>query len=56
MQDKIAYIGDGVYCEFDGYGMWLRTGHYETDKCENKIYLEPSVLRSLMEFYKGISE
>jgi len=28
------YLGDGVYAEFDGYGIWLKANNYEnpTDK------------------------
>ena len=35
------YLGDGVYCHFDGYHIWLTTqeGH--------RIALEPPVLRAL---------
>jgi hypothetical protein len=42
------YIGDGVYVEFDGYGIWLRANVPTTDE----IYLEPSVLRALNDFYQ----
>jgi len=48
-----SYIGDGVYAEFDGYGIWLRTGNHEDHLCDDKIYIEPSVLESLNMFYKG---
>ena len=47
---KHSYIGDGVYAEFDGYGIWLRTGDHRDEKCDNKIYLEPSVLNDLINF------
>jgi len=33
----VTYIGDGVYAEFDGYGIWLRANVPTTDE----IYLEP---------------
>lgn len=45
------YIGDGVYAEFDGFGIWLRTGDHRDDYCDNKVYLEPDVLDSLNRFY-----
>ncbi|HAT1964771.1 TPA: hypothetical protein JAG59_002001 [Legionella pneumophila] len=45
-----CYLGDGVYAFFDGYGIWLRTGHHEERRCDNKIYLEPDVLESLNMF------
>lgn len=45
------YIGDGVYAEFDGFGIWLRTGDHRVEACENEIYLEPDVLQALNNFY-----
>jgi hypothetical protein len=42
------YIGDGVYTLYDGYGIWL---HANDHRCPtDRIYLEPSVLRSLIRF------
>ena len=43
------YIGDGVYVEFDGYGVWLRANSPDSDK---EVYLEPSVLEALNRFFK----
>lgn len=38
------YLGDGVYAEFDGYQIWLKTdGPFH----ENRIALEPAVLDAL---------
>ena len=45
-----CYIGDGVYAEFDGFGIWLRTGDHREEKCDDKIYMEPDVLDSLNRF------
>ena len=42
------YLGDGVYAEFDGYGIWLRANVPNTDN----IYLEPVVLAALRAFYE----
>ncbi len=45
-----SYIGDGVYAEWDGDGVWLRcNGDHHND---DQIYLDPSVLLSLNEFVK----
>ena len=44
------YLGDGVYAEWDGYGVWLRCNGENNDR--DKVYLEPSVLKSLNEFVK----
>ena len=42
------YIGDGVYVEYDGFGIWLKANHHlhPTDK----IYLEPEVYEALLRF------
>lgn len=40
-----AYIGDGVYANFDGNDIWLRTDD------DHQIYLEAEVLTSLNYFY-----
>jgi hypothetical protein len=50
--DKSTYIGDGVYAEFDGYGIWLKANVPTTDE----IYLEPEVLKALNRFYKSKCE
>ncbi len=42
-----CYLGDGVYVEWDGMHFVLRTGDHRDAHCDNKIYLEPSVLDSL---------
>ena len=51
MQNK-RYLGDGVYAEYDGYGIVLTTsnGIEET----NKIYFEDEVVRALLEFIDTI--
>lgn len=46
MEAKV-YLGDSVYAEFDGYGIWLTTDNGYPDDPRNKIYLEPVVLNSL---------
>ncbi len=47
MESK-AYLGDGVYVRFDGDGVWLEANMPTTDR----VYLEPSVFNSLVEFWK----
>jgi hypothetical protein len=46
------YIGDGVYVDFDGYGIVLTTenGISET----NRIVLEPEVYGLLLEYVKAL--
>ena len=53
------HIGDGVYTLFDGYGIVLKANDFNCPT--DTIYLEPEVLRSLinfadhvgMKYYKG---
>jgi len=44
------YLGDSVYAETDGYGIWLTTENGYFNDPSNKIYLEPSVLQSLNDY------
>lgn len=45
-----TYLGDSVYAEFDGYSIAIYTdnglGFF------NKIYLEPEILKALINFKK----
>ena len=43
-----TYLGDGVYAEFDGYGIKLTTENGV--EVSNSIYVEPEVLRALVKF------
>lgn len=48
------YIGDGVYVDFDGYGIVLTT---ENGLCEtNRIVLEPEVYESMMDYVRALRE
>ena len=40
------YIGDGVYADFDGYHIVLKT---DRENGWHTIYLEPSVMSALMD-------
>ncbi len=55
-RENYCYIGDGVYAFFNGFGIWLRTGNHEDEKCDDKIYLEPCVLNSLNSFNRRMSK
>lgn len=46
-----TYLGDGVYAISDGYGIWLHTGSH--DKPDNRVYLEPELLKALVQFEKN---
>lgn len=48
----IDYIGDGVYVEFDGCGICLRANDHKNPT--DTIYIEPSVLDSLIRFAKRV--
>lgn len=46
------YIGDGVYTEYDGFGVWLKTNnHLHPD---DKVYIEPQVWRALKRFMQRV--
>lgn len=44
------YIGDGVYTVFDGFGIWLCAN--DAVNPSDRVYLEPCVLKSLINFAK----
>jgi len=45
------YLGDGLYCEIDSYGLTLKANDpmHPTDT----VYLEPAVLNSLLNLLKN---
>lgn len=51
-----CYLGDGVYAEFDGYGIWLRTGNHQDHLCDAKIYMEPDIIDSLNQFVEYLTK
>jgi len=53
MEKIIDYLGDGVYALQDDYGIWLYANSHENPT--DKIYLAPSVLKSLNIFAKKIN-
>ena len=53
--ENYEYLGDGVYAFFDGFGVWLRTGHHLTSKCDNEIYMEPRAINHLLKFIESAS-
>lgn len=48
------YLGDGVYAEYDGYHIVLKTSDGITTK--NTIFLDDSVFNALIEYKKFIEE
>ena len=47
---KKTYLGDSVYAEFDGFHLILTTENGCPGAPGNKIYLDPSVVQSLLKF------
>lgn len=45
---KPVYLGDGVYLSFSRGCAVLTTGTHIEDQADNVIYLEPSVIMSLL--------
>lgn len=47
-----SYLGDGLYCEFDGYQVWV----WASNGIERspKLAFEPEVLHQLNEYAKRV--
>lgn len=52
--NETVYLGDAVYLTYTGYDWVLRTGSHDNPTME--IYLEPSVMKKLIEYVKEASE
>lgn len=48
------YLGDSVYCAFDGHGILLTTENGYPDDPRNNIYLEPETWFALEAFVKNL--
>ena len=55
-RENHSYLGDGVYVEWQAESQHfiLRTGDHRDGHCDNKIYLEPSILGNLNLFVSRI--
>ncbi len=51
---KTAYLGDGVYAEFDGYYITLDLRDQEVYGVYFKIHLEPVVLSALFKYARSL--
>jgi len=49
---KEQYLGDSVYVKFDGYQLILYTSN--GIEIQNEIYLEPRVLKILIDFIETL--
>ena len=47
-----VYLGDGLYGEFDGYGIKL---HTDRDDVPHWVYLEPEVMQSFLTWVKALA-
>lgn len=54
--NRKQYIGDSVYAEYDGMGIWLTTENGLPDDPSNKIYLEPIVWAQLVDFVQALKD
>jgi hypothetical protein len=45
-----AYLGDGLYGESTPFHIILRTGDHRDHFCDNRIYLEQSVLEDFLQW------
>jgi hypothetical protein len=48
-----SYLGDAVYVDSDGYGLWLTTED-GGDTPSNRIYLEPEVYAALARYVERL--
>ena len=46
------YLGDSVYAEYDGYGIFFTTENGLPDDPSNTIYVDPDVFKNLCDFHK----
>src|SRR5260370_212180 len=47
MSDREVYLGDGLYCSFDGYQIRLRAPR---DGADHVVFLDAATLQALLEF------
>lgn len=51
IEQQETYLGDGVYAEFDGYHIWLKTNREDG---QHRIALEPSVFVALVGYQQKL--
>ena len=49
-----TYLGDAVYCLYDGFNYWLRLNDHRNEECQ--ICLEPPVMENLLNFTKECNQ
>ena len=50
-EEKVEYLGDGLYVSWDGYAIWLRAPREDRD---HEVALEPEVWEKLVLFVEGL--
>jgi hypothetical protein len=50
------YLGDGLYVGFDGYQVILAANDKVTGHPTDKVYLEPNVIRSFMNYIARLKQ
>jgi hypothetical protein len=50
VDQRDAYLGDGVYASFDGYQIWLAVNHHEN----KQVAMEPTVLMMLLAYAEDV--
>lgn len=53
-ESEWTYLGDGLYAQFDGFGIMLHANDHKDPT--DRVYLEPFVFNALVEFYKTKTE
>jgi len=53
MKTNKEYLGDGVFIEGDGYGVWLTTDRGAGSHSTDRIYLEPDMVKKLVAYTEG---
>jgi len=49
-----VYLGDSVYCDFDGFGIALTTENGLPNDPSNLIYIEPEVYINLLNYVNNL--
>lgn len=50
------HIGDGVYAQFDGYGVILTTGSHLEHERDQRICMEPEVVESFTRYIADLKK
>jgi len=51
-EPNIIHLGNGLYAETDGIGVWLSIGEPKGEYSTKRIYLEADMMERLIKFYR----